>query len=72
MPVGSPEVWNVGETVATVSLERTNLPLQFELVHAGIAPHAAPLGMVHDQLICVTELKPLPVRLIVVGKVLPV
>ena len=62
----------VGETVAAESVERTNLPLQFELVHGGIALQAEPLGMVHDQLICVTAFKPLPVRLMVVGEVLPV
>ena len=65
MPVGSDATNSVGLTLATVSLETVYFPVQFEEVQAAIAEHAVPLGFMQDQLILVTELKPLPVRLMV-------
>jgi len=51
--------------LATASLVTVNFPPQFADVHAGIAEQAVPLGFRQDQLILVTEPKPLPVRLMV-------
>ena len=55
----------MGVTLATVSLVRVNFPLQLADVHGVMAPQLVPLGSVHDQLIWVTALKPLPLRPIV-------
>ena len=65
MPGPSDWINSVGFTLATLSFETTYLLLQLAGVQAAIVAHAEPFGLVHDQPMLVTRLKPLPDRLIV-------